>query len=89
MYDIIAFIGIICAIIALTIAFVMRMLKKRTLANIFEMVAIFFLLIYSAKFTYLFGSIISLDLDEWAGIIFFLFTVALAVYKVVYFVRYH
>ena len=88
MYDIIAFIGIIFAIIALIVTFILRGLKKRTLANVFELIAVLFLVVYSAKFAYLFGSIIKLDFDEWAGILFFLFTFALATYKVIHFVRY-
>ncbi len=88
MYDIIAFIGIICAIIALAVTFILRGFKKRTLANVFELVAILFLVIYSAKFAYLFGSIIKLNFDEWAGVLFFVFTLALATYKVIHFVRY-
>jgi len=88
MYDIIALIGIILAIGFLVAGFIVRGLKKRTLANIFEMIAVICLVIYSAKFTYLFGSIISLNISEWGMIIFFLFTVILAVYKIIYFIRY-
>jgi len=88
MYDIIALIGIILAIGFLVAGFIVRGLKKRTLANIFEMIGVICLVIYSAKFTYLFGSIISLNISEWGMIIFFLFTVILAVYKIIYFIRY-
>ena len=89
IYDYVAFAAIICSIISLIVTFILRGLKKRTLANVFELVAVIFLVVYSAKFTYLFGNIIDLDFpDDYAAILFFLLTLALVIYKVIHFVRY-
>lgn len=88
VFDVISLIFIILALGFIITAFVFRGLKKRTLANTFEMIASICLVVYSAKFAYLFGTNLSFEVSEWAGILFFLFSIALAIYKIIFFVRY-
>lgn len=88
VYNIIALVAIILGIACLIIAFIVRIMKKRTLANIFELIASILFLIYTIKFTYLFGRPLSLTLGEWGLICLFLFSLLFAIYKVVFFIRY-
>lgn len=84
MNSIISIILIAVAIFFLVAAFVLRIIKLKTIGNWLELLAIASFIAFASQYAYLFGKIPSLSQHEVALLLLYVFSILLGVYKLIF-----
>lgn len=72
---------LILLILSLLVAIFFRILRKRFLYQIFELITASIFIGYCSQYAYLFGSIAHLGLNSWCSLLLFVFSIILGIYK--------
>lgn len=76
---------IILLIASLLLAALFRLLKKRFLYQLSELVAAGIFVGYCSQYAYLFGSLSHLGVNSWCSLLLFVFSIIVVVYKILTF----
>lgn len=85
MNPIVQLVLIALAIVSFITAFVLRLLKFKTVGNWVEIIGIGLFVAFASQYAYWFGNFLKIDTRGFVEISLFLFSIVLAVYKFVMF----
>lgn len=88
MNDVLKFVLAICMIVAIIASFILRIIRHRQASAVCELLACGLFTAFSSQYAYLFVYITSINLNMACGLLLFIFSVILLIYKVITFIKY-